>query len=278
MKKAFALALAAASLCLACTRQNSKQEVKVMSFNLRLDTPVDGDNRWDNRKAACIDLITDRHPDVLGIQEGLPHQVQFLADNLPGYAWVGTGRDSQSQGNEYSALFYDRARFEPVASGTFWLSETPDSMSRGWDAALNRIVTWARLRDRQSGHELLAMNTHFDHIGPVARRESARLAADRARQLSGDTLPVLLTGDFNAQPADPLFAPIEAYFQPARTTAATTDSLGTYNGYGQEESTQVIDHIFVRNAQALTFHTVTEDYGVPYVSDHYPVEAQVELP
>ena len=105
MKKAFALALAAASLCLACTRQNSKQEVKVMSFNLRLDTPADGDNRWDNRKAACIDLITDRRPDVLGIQEGLPHQVQFLADNLPGYAWVGTGRDSLSQGNEYSALF-----------------------------------------------------------------------------------------------------------------------------------------------------------------------------
>ena len=278
MKKTFALVLAAASLCLACTRQDSKQEMNIMSFNLRLDTPVDGDNRWDNRKAACIALITDRHPDVLGIQEGLPHQVQFLADNLPGYAWVGTGRDSLSTGNEYSALFYDRARFEPVASGTFWLSTTPDSMSRGWDAALNRIVTWARLHDRQSGHDVLAMNTHFDHIGQVARRESARLVADRARQLSGDTVPVFLTGDFNAEPSDPLFAPLNAYFLPARTEAATTDILGTYQGYGQEQDTQIIDHIFYRNARALAFKTVTDHYGVPYVSDHYPVEARFELP
>lgn len=315
-KKTFAFALAVASICLACTgtpggqepdpptppssgetggstgetpgeepvdtvappTEVDEREFRIMSFNLRYDTPDDGDNRWDNRKGACVTLIARHHPDVFGIQEGLLHQVQYLDENLPDYDWVGVGRDSHSEANEYSALFYDRTRFELVTSGTFWLSETPDRMSRGWDAALNRIATWAVLRDRESGRGVFALNTHFDHAGTVARRESAKLVAERALELSGDTLPAFITGDFNAQPSDPIFAPITARFPSARTAAPDTDGLGSFNGFGAEQGTVIYDYIFSRKARALEFHTVTDSYRVPYASDHYPVEALFELP
>ena len=255
-----------------------KQEIKIMSFNLRYDTPNDGDHSWDYRKAACAALIADRHPDVFGIQEGLLHQVQYLADNLPDYAWVGVGRGGDRESNEYSALFYDRTRFEVVTSGTFWLSETPDRMSRGWDAALNRIATWAHLRDQGSGREVFALNTHFDHVGTTARQESAKLVAERVLTLSGDTMPAFITGDFNALPSDPIFGAITAKFPSARTAAPVKDDLGSFNDFGREQGTVIYDYIFSRKARALEFHTVTDSYGVPYASDHYPIEALFELP
>lgn len=176
-----------------------------VSANLRTSSAADGDNAWPLRKAGALALLRGLSPDVLGVQEALADQHDALAATLPGYVAVGGGRDDGKRRGEFSSLFLRQARFELLDSGQFWLSPTPGVPgSMGWDAAYTRICTWARVRDRRNGRELLVANTHFDHLGVLAREQSARLIVTRLRAAAGlqspaaAAPPILLLGDFNS--------------------------------------------------------------------------------
>ncbi len=256
-----------------CSR--APERLQVMSFNIRLSLVDDGENHWDIRKPATVRMIDSLRPDVLGVQESVKEQVDYLVQNLPDYARVGVARDDGDSIGEFSAIFYLKDKYEVLQHGTFWLSETPDIPSFGWDAAHMRIVTWGKFKNKKTGSTFFTFNTHFDHRGEVARRESALLLVQKINELAQGAPIVFITGDFNAQVTDPLFEPVKAHFLDARKEAPVTDTLSTYNGWGTYDRAP-IDHIFYRGAQALSYRTVTDHFGVPYVSDHYPVLAVFE--
>jgi len=189
-------------LCLAVAAQTSKgaPDVRVMSYNIRYGTANDGENHWDKRKEFLVATIKAFNPDLLGTQETLGFQRDYLAANLPGYDVLGVGRDDGQEKGEMTALYYKRDRFEKLDGGHFWLSETPDVPgSKSWDTSLTRMATWVKLRDRRDpkAKPIVYFNTHFDHRGEQARVEAARLLRRRLAEAS-KTARVLITGDFNA--------------------------------------------------------------------------------
>jgi endonuclease/exonuclease/phosphatase family metal-dependent hydrolase len=178
---------------------------RVMTYNIRMDTTSDGVNRWDLRKDRVSHLIQYYNPDLIGVQEALSHQVADLHAALPSFGWYGVGRDDGKDQGEFSAIFYRLNLFELRNKGTFWLSETPDMPgSKGWDAALPRICSWVKLKDRRTNKRVCCFNTHLDHVGRVARKESARLILALIHEIAGSMTPTILTGDFNVGPeSDP---------------------------------------------------------------------------
>src|SRR5512143_3734076 len=171
--------------------------LRIMTFNIRMDTPADGPNAWPWRKDIAAGTISFHRVDIAGLQEVLVSQLRDLEALLPGYARIGVGRDDGREAGEYNPIFFRKDRFKLLASSTFWLSETPDKPGvKGWDAACPRIVTWARLRDLWTGRVLVAFNTHFDHVGERARRESAAQVLSAVERIAGRE-PAVLTGDLN---------------------------------------------------------------------------------
>ncbi|MFM8401398.1 MAG: endonuclease/exonuclease/phosphatase family protein, partial [Pirellula sp.] len=188
--------------------------IRVMSFNIRYGTANDGINRWDLRKEFLVETIRNFDPDLLGTQETLASQRDYLAQALDGYGVVAAGRDDGKDGGEMAALFYRKDRFEPIEQGHIWLSETPEKVgSKGWDAALPRIATWVKLKDLQSADSkpILYLNAHLDHKGQRARLESCRLIRSKLSELGADA-KWIVTGDFNAAPNEP---PYSALFDDA---------------------------------------------------------------
>ena len=255
--------------------------IAVMSFNLRMDTEKDGTNSWPFRREAVVAVIKKYSPDILGIQEGLPHQVAYLEEFLPEYQRVGRGRDVD--GGEHVALYLKKATLEIIEHGDFWLSDTPDVPgSRHWGNNCVRMVTYARVRHCASGKELLAVNTHLDHESLNAREKGA-VAIDRFVEEYG--LPAVLTGDMNDTPDS---SPI-SFFVGGNGLEGRTGSWinaaagfpdggkGTFHGYGRVEERQVIDYIFTTGELQASSYQVIEDRpdGV-YVSDHYPIFARIE--
>ena len=167
------------------------QNLKVMSFNIRLNVDSDKENSWTNRKQDVADLLTYYHPDYFGVQEALPDQMKDIKNGLKNYDYVGVGRDDGKEKGEFSAIFYDTDRLQVLKSDTFWLSETPEKPSKGWDAALNRICTYAVFRDKKSKKEFMALNLHFDHIGNIARVKSSELILKKIKEINPKNLPVL---------------------------------------------------------------------------------------
>lgn len=197
----FALALALL-LCRPVPSRADKDtsNVRVMSYNIRYGTAKDGDNHWDKRKDFLVETIKAFDPDLLGTQETLGFQRDYLAEKLTGYDTLGVGRDDGKEAGEMTALYYKRSRFEKLDGGHFWLSETPDIPgSKSWDTSLTRMATWVKLRDRTQAKAkpIVFFNTHFDHRGDQARLESARLLRRRVAE-AGKTARVIVTGDFNA--------------------------------------------------------------------------------
>lgn len=254
-------------------------ELRVMTFNIRYANPDDGPDYWDNRREAVVRMVEDVKPGVMGIQEGLEPQVAFLDSALTGYSYVGVGRDDGHEAGEYAAVFYNDSLYAPVEDGHFWLSETPDSACLGWDAVCIRIATWVKLREKATGREFLVFNTHFDHIGVVARQESAKLLLNRVHEF-GDSIPTVIMGDFNFPVTDPSLAPLvnAPTFTEVRGSNAAKpqgDSLPqvTYRGFGHGEPGELIDHIFCQKFVPESYEVITSGYGVPYLSDHLPVLA-----
>ena len=264
--------------------QSASQPFRVMTFNIRYNNPRDSLDAWPNRAEGVARLIGFHDPDLLGLQEAQRNQIDDLQRRLPGYAWFGLPRNDGGPGDEHSTIFYRTERFDLLDQGTFWLSQTPEvRASRGWDAALPRIATWGRFRDRATGDIILHVNTHFDHVGVTARAESARLLkrwiAENARGL-----PVFLTGDFNADPASEpiqvLLAPEPApRLQDGRAVSAEPPygPNSTWNAFKAIEPNRRIDFIFVGNGARVLEHAVlteTLDNG-RFPSDHLPVIAEV---
>ncbi|WP_353267222.1 endonuclease/exonuclease/phosphatase family protein [Gemmatimonas sp.] len=283
------LATTLASGCVSVSRRTPFTErapLRVMTFNIRYDNPGDGVNAWPNRKDWVASLIRYHDADVIGVQEALLHQLTDLDARLPGFARVGVGRTDGKTKGEFSAIFYRTSRMTLKDSGTFWLSPTPTAAgSKGWDTAIERIATWARFQDTQSGCEWLQLNTHFDHIGEVARQESARLIRRQLSVLSKG-LPVVMTGDLNTEPTNAPYRiltsePIEGAVAPL-TDAFVASRTGNYgptsswNAFKAIEPNRRIDYILVSTPVVVEKHAILPDmWDGRFPSDHLPVIASV---
>jgi endonuclease/exonuclease/phosphatase family metal-dependent hydrolase len=262
---------------------------RVMTFNIRFDNAADGEDRWDRRKDFLVDTIRKADPDLLGTQEVVAHQGDYLVEQLKDYASVGTGRDDGKRKGEASTIFFRTSRYELVDSGQSWLSETPDVVgSVGWDAALPRIVTWAVLRDRGDGYSLLYANTHFDHRGEKARLESAKLLRTLLARIAAahpDTAgSIILSGDFNCTESSPGYAALTSpkpegfgftdVFRAVHPTRAADEA--SFHGFKGKREGQRIDWILVssnwKSAEAAIDHA---DRDGRFPSDHFPVVVEV---
>ncbi len=261
------------------------QDLRVMTFNIRLNTTSDSLNAWPYRKDNVASQILFHDVHLLGVQEALHVQMTDLAERLPRYKFVGVGRDDGKQKGEYSAIFYDTARLKHLQSATFWLSLTPEVPgSKSWDAAITRIVTWARFRDKLTGKVFYAFNTHFDHIGKEARRQSASLLLQKVAAIAGKT-PAIITGDFNATPADEPIQVVTDADNPLRLTDAKAVSAtahygptGTFNAFGSKERDNApIDYIFLKGPWKVKKHaTLSQTWGGRFASDHFAVIAVLQ--
>lgn len=258
------------------------QELKVMTFNIRLDVASDGENSWPNRKEKVSDLIKFYEPDIFGIQEGLPHQVQFLDSVLVDYKVFGEGRDGGKRG-EHSSIFYKSSTFELIEYDTFWLSETPDEVSKGWDAALNRICTYGIFKEKKSKQLFYVFNTHFDHVGEEARKKSAQLIHLKVSQLNIKNYPVIIMGDFNLEPnSEPILYLSNQYIHTKKSSKLIYNSGGTFNTFEFHKpisNEREIDHIFVskKSFEIKKYAVLTDSYLCKYPSDHFPVMVELEF-
>lgn len=257
------------------------QNLKVMSFNIRLNLDSDKENSWTNRKQDAIDLLNYYQPDYFGVQEALPQQMKDIKNGMKNYEYVGVGRDDGKEKGEFSALFYDKEKLQVLKSGTFWLSETPEKPSKGWDAAYNRICTYAFFKDKKSKKEFLAMNIHFDHVGNVARVKSADLILKKAKEMNPKNLPVILSGDFNlteeTEPVQILSRNLDDTFYKSETKHY--GPVGTFTGFNINEIPQNrIDYIFVKGFTIKSHRHINDRReNLLYPSDHFPVLVDLQF-
>ena len=258
---------------------NDNNEYKIISYNVRFSSvpETDGANRWELRRDASIKMVAEQKPLAMGLQEACPDQIDFLDQNLTGYKHIGVGRDDGNRAGEMMAIYYDTTRLTLLNSGTFWLSDTPDKVSIGWDAACKRTCTWGHFKVNDTGFEFLYFNTHLDHAGSQARRNSIKLIVARMAELNPNNVPVFLSGDFNSTTDDTIFEPLKASLKDAREVSAISDKNITYNGFGTVTDSPntrkewVIDHIFFSGVNPMAFRVLNGNYGVPFISDHYPI-------
>ena len=260
--------------------------LRVMTFNIRYDTPADGPNAWPLRRDWVAGLLRFHEVDVVGVQEALLRQLRDLDTRLPGFARVGVGRADGREGGEFSAILYRADRLALLDSGTFWLSPTPEVPgSKGWDTAIERIATWARFRDRRTGCEHVHLNTHFDHVGEQARQESARLIRRRLASLARG-LPVVVTGDLNADPRSVAYRALTrdtiADAIPPLADAMTVSRAGhygptsTWTAFRAIEPERRIDYVLVSPRVTVLTHGILPDaWDGRFPSDHLPVLASV---
>lgn len=288
------LALVACAFIAHAEESTSPDSLRVMTYNIRYNNPGDGINAWPNRKDRVAEMVREKYqPDLLGVQEALIDQVRDLEERLPEYTRIGVGRDDGWEKGEHMAIFFRRDRFELIRTNTFWLSETPEIPGiMSWNTTNNRVVTWARFKDRKTGREFFHFNTHFDHRSQLARVESAKLIWQRIQSIAGD-LPTVLTGDFNLTETNEVYAMLTGKqamgesasdLKDARYLSKTPHqgptSTFTREGWtetGEPESK--IDYIFVRNGFSVLRHEVPDDrYDGRYPSDHLPVVADLAFP
>jgi endonuclease/exonuclease/phosphatase family metal-dependent hydrolase len=255
---------------------NFAQELDVLSYNIRYASPNDGPNLWKNRKGDMIETLSNINPDLLGLQEVLHIQLLELTNGMKEYSYIGVGREDGKTKGEYSPILYRKDAFEVLDSGTFWLSDTPSQISVGWDAALERICSYARFLHRQSGNEFWMFNTHFDHIGVLARANAARLILEKINALNTSSLPVVVTGDFNLEPYEEPIKIMQSSLEDVQKELTSTEpNYGTFNGFDTQTSGERrIDYIFqkgfkLREADHLWLKT-KNGY---WLSDHHLVRA-----
>lgn len=274
MKKLFFGLLFASSLVFS-------QDLKVMTYNIRLSVDSDKENSWNNRKQETMALMSYYHPDYFGVQEAVPQQMIDIKTNLKDYDFVGVGRDDGKNQGEYSAIFYDKNKFEVTKSGTFWLSETPEKPSKGWDAAYNRVCTYAFFKIKKTGKQFLAMNLHFDHVGDVARVNSAKLILEKIKKLNPKNVPLTLTGDFNltddSEPIKIISKSLDNVFYHSKKTHY--GPKGTFTGFDINTIPQDrIDYIFVKGFEVLSNRTINDRReNLLYPSDHFPILAEINF-
>ncbi len=277
----FALIIASMFL-LASSPKAETADLSLMTYNIRLDLASDGPDQWAFRRQQLAELIKFVAPDIIGIQEGLYPQVQYLDEALDTYAYLGVGRDDGKHAGEHSALFYRIDRAKPLTSSTFWLSETPAVPSFGWGATFRRVCTYARFQDLRSQQVYWVFNTHFDHEAEAARRNGAQLILERIEQLVPADEPCFLMGDLNGTPDQEPIRILAARMDDARLTAkgAVFGSEATFNGFDVADAPERrIDYIFASRGkiETLDYATLSDLVNGRYLSDHFPVVARFRI-
>jgi endonuclease/exonuclease/phosphatase family metal-dependent hydrolase len=256
------------------------QSLQVATYNIRFDNPNDHGNLWKDRSPHLINQIKFHKMDIIGTQEGLYHQLEEMKDSL-GFPYIGVGRDKGGKEGEFSAVFYNPEKLEILEEGTFWLSETPDTPSKGWDAALNRVCTWGKFKTKKGKQEFMVFNIHYDHIGQKAREESSKLVVRKIKEINKKDLPVIFMGDFNVTPDNPAYMTViqNSDLKDSRLISQTPSvgNQGTFNAYNWQKLPEgIIDHIFVSPKIKVIRHGIlTDNYGMKYPSDHFPVMAEI---
>lgn len=255
---------------------SNAQALKVISYNIRLDVEVDGKNSWTFRNNFLTSQIQFYEPDIFGIQEAKPNQVIDIANALPHYNYTGTGRDGEGNG-ESSNIYYKKDRFILKETNTFWLSETPDKISKGWDAAYNRVCTYALLNDTEANKYIWVFNTHLDHIGEVAKTKGIELILSKIAELNTQSYPVIFTGDFNSEPDTERIIALKNQMNDSRTVSEEKPfgPSGTFNGFNYEKpAKELIDYIFIsKNSRikVIKYAILSDSKDSKYPSDHFPV-------
>jgi len=259
--------------------------ILVMSFNIRYANPNDGLNNWDNRKNIVISLIHENSPDIVGFQDVRGTQLRYLDEKLGSYNSFGRSR-SENPNDEHSSIFYNKNKFELIDSSTFWLSETPEKPSKGWDAASVRIATWGKFKHKETGKVFFLFNTHFDNVGEAAKLESIKLLRKKVKEISGKQ-DYIVTGDFNISPSTHYYNLLTskdtsmAYFADVSQFNAQirANIKGTYNGFDKNQKLiGPIDYIFVKPTVSVdAFSVVDKLFNGRFPSDHFPIQAELKL-
>lgn len=258
------------------------QSLKIMTYNIRLDVSSDDKNDWAHRKGFFTSQIQFYEPDIFGVQEAMPNQVVDISSALVQYGNVGVGREGVDKG-ESSTIYYKKDKLKVIASSTFWLSDTPSEISRGWDAACNRICTYALFRDIKSETFFWAFNTHLDHIGEVARSKGIDLILSKIANLNVKKYPVIFMGDFNLEPEDQRIVNLQKLMSDSKLISQSTPfgPEGTFNGFKHDEPvTKRIDYIFIsKNGgfDVLKYAVLSDSNDLRYPSDHLPVFIMLKL-
>ncbi|SDS12148.1 endonuclease/exonuclease/phosphatase family protein [Christiangramia echinicola] len=255
------------------------QQLELMTYNIKYANENDGENSWSNRQDWITDQIKFYEPDILGVQEAVIMQIDHFSTNMPQYKYVGIGREGENKG-EFSAIFYNKDKFEVLHNETFWLSETPSEISKGWDAAFNRVCTYALFQNMETQEKFYVFNTHFDHVGKEARVNSARLIIRKIKELNKEDLPVFLMGDFNLEPDSEGIQLLSGHLDKSREKAEMSfGPVGTFNGYNfNEPVNRRIDYIFTNNkVKVKKYAVLTDSKELRYPSDHFPVMIIAEL-
>ncbi|MGL2962514.1 endonuclease/exonuclease/phosphatase family protein [Flavobacterium sp. RSB2_4_14] len=256
------------------------QTIKVMSYNIRFDNPNDGENTWVNRNEFLCAQLAFYEPDIFGIQEALPNQVIDIKSALPIYNCVGIGRDGIEKG-ESSTIFFNKERFELLTENTFWLSETPEIISKGWDAALNRICTYVLLKDKKTKQSFWVFNTHLDHQGEIARTKGIDVILFKIKTLNTKNYPVIFMGDFNSEPTEERIVNLKKIMIDSQEISEQKPFglTGTFNGFKHNEAvTKRIDYIFLskeNHFKVKKYAVLSDSKDLKYPSDHLPVYVEL---
>ena len=250
-----------------------KQELIIISYNIRYDNPGDGKNIWDNRKNTILKFIKYKNPDFIGLQEVTHNQLIFLDNQLKTYDYVGVGRDDGKNKGEFSPILYDSKKFKLITSKTIWLSESPNKISIGWDAAMERICTYGLFENLINKTKIWVFNTHFDHVGNDARKKSTELIIETIKKNNSEDFPVILTGDLNLGDQNPSIKKLQNFLiDSMKHLSSNSDLYGTFNGFQENTANRRIDYVFYKNLKIINsnhIHLKTPFGG--WASDHHPV-------
>ncbi len=258
------------------------QQFNALTFNIRFNNPGDSINAWPNRVEMVSGLLHFYEADIFGLQEALFDQINDLENELSGFGWIGVGRDDGKKAGEFSPIFYNKKKFILIENGHFWLAEDCNKPVLGWDAACKRIVTWGKFQSKVTGRKFFFFNTHFDHVGNEARKNSAQLIRDKIKELTaGSGMPVILSGDFNLTPDTEPIGMINKYLSDSRQISEQPPygPVGTYNGFKPgTEGENRIDYIFVNEGvKVLKYGALSDSKENRTPSDHLPVFVKVQL-
>ena len=248
-----------------------------MTYNIRLDTQEDEINQWSKRKKGLVSLIKKLNPDILGIQEGLPNQILYLSERLEGYSLIGSGRDGGNNG-EYCAIYYKKNKFKLEKDETFWLSETPELPSIGWDAALNRVATVGVFTSVNSSKKLVVYNSHFDHLGKIAREKSVDVIMNHIKVNDYLKNAIIVMGDFNSVPSEKPIKLLKENLEDSFKDFLLEKPYGTFNGFDlKSKMGRRIDYIFTKNVNVYEYKHIDEKLkNGNWPSDHIAVFATIK--
>ena len=257
-----------------------KTKDTIISYNIRYDNRWDKENLWSLRKNRLSQLLMDYDPSIFGIQEGLLNQVEWIDSTLRNYNYIGVGRDDGKGKGEFCAIYFDTTRYEVMESSTFWLSDTPNKVSVGWDAALERICTYGLFKKKMSGKMIWVFNAHFDHVGGIARKKSSELILKTIKEVNTQSLPVVLMGDFNSNPDSDPIKIFKNNLEDALEISSTRlkGPTGTFNGFDKRHPlNNRIDYIFVKGMKVISYRHIDDRLSNNrHISDHLPVMISVQ--